>query len=130
MRSLFSIIGLLYVVASQAQSWSSLEGTYKRYRHSHKKPDTEQTLVLTGVAAGRYTLTETGEAAPDFSSGYWKRMRIWSKHSDSLQVVALDYENEHEVRYYAIDPTGCLTRVYSDGYQVKRANSFAPVRKK
>lgn len=130
MRVLFCIIGLLYAIAVQAQSWRNVEGEYKRYRHVRNGPHTEQTLVLTGVAAGRYTLTEAGGGASDFSSGYWKRMRIWSKHSDSLEVVALDYENEHEVRYYAIDPTGCLTPVYSDGYQVKRANSFAPVRKK
>ncbi|MFI5196183.1 MAG: hypothetical protein ACHQD8_03770 [Chitinophagales bacterium] len=112
-----------------AQTDHDMGGVYKRYWHPARGVLVVQTLKLSGTSSGRYTLTEEGCEAHDFTSGYWIRTKIWRRHTDSMQVVILDYENKYNARYLEIERTGCLTPISDYGNRAKWENSFAPVKK-
>ena len=112
-----------------AQTDHGLQGAYKRYWHEAKGVHIAQTLTLTGIASGRYTLAEEGGESPDFTSGYWIKKKIWRRHTESIDVVILNYENDYHTHYLEIDRTGCLTHIFDNGDQIRRANSFAPIKK-
>ncbi len=125
---LITVLCLFTTGALTAQTYDVPGGTYRRYRHLRCGEHSYQVLKLSGKGTGTYTLTEEGGEVPDVTTGWWKESRIPRRRYDSLHVVILDPENEHNARYFAIEPTGCLTPVYSDGYKVNRCNSFSPVR--
>ena len=131
MRTVLLLLFLLLTGTTLlAQEHNGLQGAYKRYSRGEKGVHLTWTLKLSGATSGTYTLTKEGGAQPDFSSGYWKKSKLWSRGRDSLDVVILDRENEYEARYLMIQRTGCLTPIDDDGVQEKRVNSYWPVTKK
>jgi len=130
MRTIVLFICLIFSCSVLvAQPGQGLVGTYVRYKCLEDGGRIKQTLKLFGATSGRYTLAEEGDETPDYTSGYWIRSKVWRRREDSMQVVILNYENEHHTTYLEIERSGCLTPVCDNGDRPKRANAFAPVRK-
>lgn len=124
MRALL-IFALMVGAFQVSRAQDPLEGTYVRYKPGHIK----QVLKLSGLSSGTYSLTKTKGAEQHYINGFWRREKMWRPHTDSMDVIALDYENDYETSYLQVESTGCLTPVDDDGYRRKRANSFAPAKK-